>query len=99
MTLETARIMQTTLKIMQVEVAVANVHEMNAVETKIRKHGLIKQRTYIDDVDQWNRPTTIKATYLVFVKSKNRQPFKAMITQQNKNTESEISFKDITRAF
>ena len=73
------------------EVDIVDNHEVDALLTKLWKYGFVKEARYIWGVDQWNRPKCVKASFLVYVKRDSRQPFRAMVAQENNHTGSRMS--------
>jgi len=95
MTQETAEL-STFVEVFDVRVQVRNVHEINSLETKMRRYGFIKVMHYENGVDDWNRPTIIRASYIVLVRRDKVMPFKTMLSKQSLRMKSSIFYRTLT---
>lgn len=97
MTQETAELLN-LIDVFEVRVEVRNVHEINRLETKMRRHGLIRTRHYEEGPDDWNRPTIVRASYIVLVKRDRVQPFKAMLKQLSRGMASRLTYANLSNS-
>jgi len=78
--------------VFSVSVVVRNMHEVQALRTKLWRYGFVKHESCTYDVDEWNRPKVCQTVFTVLVKREQQQAFKAMLSQVDNYTESTITY-------
>ena len=94
MTLETAAL-SLAVEVYEVELHILDGREVQSLVNKLQRYGFIKQETYTWSTDKKNRPRRARATFLVYVPREKKKAFRAMLSQTENHTRSQILFRPI----